>query len=151
MKKTKKIDVSKLGREHKRKDVTRATARREPRADAAVTTATSAFIRKSARKIRLVADAVKHLSPQRALSVLPFMDQKAEEPVRKIIRQAMADATNNLKLAAESLSRMQIEVQEGPTMKRYQFGSRGRVNPIKKRTSRIVVRLYAGDNEKNRK
>ncbi len=59
----------------------------------------------------------------------------------KTIKQAAANAKNNLKLAEETLKIKTIEVNEGPTIKRVRFGSRGRIKPVLKRTSRIKVTI----------
>lgn len=109
--------------------------------------AMSPLVRQSVRKVQLVARAVSRLRPQEALAALAFLPKQAAEPVKRTIAQAVANATNNLKLPERSLKRMEIQVQEGPTMKRFRIGGRGRVKPVLKRTSRVMIRLFA-DQEK---
>lgn len=108
-----------------------------------VAIAMSPIVRQSVRKVNLVVKTIKRLSPAEALTVLSFMPKKAAGAVAKTITQAMANATNNLKLPEQQLRQMEIQVQEGPTMKRFRIGGRGRVKPVLKRTSRITVRLGA--------
>lgn len=103
--------------------------------------ATSPLVRTSVRKIQLVARAVKKMSPQDAIVALSMMSKRAAEPLRQTITQAVANATNNLKIGEKDLKSMDIEIQEGPTMKRFRIGGRGRVKPVLKRTSRITVKL----------
>ena len=105
-------------------------------------TAESAVIRQSARKVRLAAAAIRGASaPSEAISILAMVLNRAAEELIKIIKQAAANAKNNLKLAEETLRIKTIEVNGGPTIKRVRFGSRGRIKPILKRTSRIKVTI----------
>lgn len=108
-----------------------------------VAVAVSAVIRQSVRKVNLVVKTIKRLSPAEALTALSFMPERAAAAVKKTIVQAVANATNSLKLSEQQLRQMEIQVQEGPTMKRFRIGGRGRVKPVLKRTSRITVRLGA--------
>lgn len=106
------------------------------------------FIRTSPRKLRLVADAIKPaVSPQRALVYLEYMDKKAAGPLSKVIKQALANATNNLKLPVDSLSIKEIQIGQGPTYKRGRPRSRGLYHPIAKRTSHITVVLETSPKE----
>lgn len=99
------------------------------------------YIRMSPRKIKLVVDAIRGLSPHEALDQLRFMRKRAAEPVRKTIQQALANAVNNRSIARENLRFLSIEVKKGPTFKRWRAVSRGRAHPIMKRTSHIKVSL----------
>lgn len=109
--------------------------------------AVSPVLRQSARKLRFVARALRDLDPAGALEQLPFIVKRASNPIGKTIRQAVANATNNLKIPEKELGAMAIEILEGSTMKRYRAGPRGMAKPIKKRTSRIVVQLFVENNE----
>lgn len=106
-----------------------------------IITAMSPVIRSSSRKVQLVAKAVKRMSPKDAIAALSFMPKRAAEPLSKTITQAVANATNNLKIAEQKLRHMTIELREGPTMKRFRIGGRGRTKPVLKRTSQIVVKI----------
>lgn len=108
-----------------------------------VAIAMSPIVRQSVRKVNLVVKTIKYLSPAEALTALSFMPERAAAAVKKTIVQAVANATNSLKLSEQQLRQMEIQVQEGPTMKRFRIGGRGRVKPVLKRTSRITVRLGA--------
>ena len=50
-----------------------------------------------------------------------------------------ANAENNLGLDKENLFVSEAYINEGITLKRMKFGSRGHVDPIKKRTSHITI------------
>lgn len=99
------------------------------------------YIRTSARKLRLVADAVRALSPEQALLHLKFTSKSAAEPMHKAIKQAVANAKDQKGLSVDKLVFKTIDVQEGPTYKRFQAVSRGMAHSIMKRTSHILVEL----------
>jgi len=98
-------------------------------------------IRMSPRKVRLVVDAIKSFSPQEAIEKLMFVNKRAAKPVVKVIQSAIANAKNNFKLDETSLKFKEIQVNEGPTLKRSRAISRGRSHQIMKRTSHIKVIL----------
>ncbi len=58
---------------------------------------------------------------------------------KKVLTSAVANAVNNLNLDKETLYVKEAFVDEGRTLKRIKFGSRGNVDPIKKRTSHITI------------
>ncbi len=99
------------------------------------------YIRTSPRKLRLVADAVRKLSPEQALLHLKFTGKAAADPVYKAIRQAVANAKDQTGLAVDKLAFKTLDVMEGPTYKRFQAVSRGMAHSIMKRTSHIRVEL----------
>ncbi len=101
----------------------------------------SNYIRMSARKMRLVVPLAKGRQPEEAITALEQSTKKAAFPLIKTIKQTTANAVNNLKINKENLVIKNILIEEGPTYKRWQPVSRGRVHPILKRTSHIRVIL----------
>ena len=97
--------------------------------------------RQTARKTRLVSEAVKKMSIEQAIRQLAVMDRRASLPVLKVLRQAIANATNNHGLSLDQLVIADIVVNEGPTYKRWRAVSRGRAHTILKRTCHIKVEL----------
>lgn len=95
----------------------------------------------SPRKVRLVADAIKSLTPDVALVKLTVIAKRGAGPIEKVIKSAIANAVNNAKAAKENLVIKELYVTEGVTYKRFHFAARGRVHPYKKRTSHITVIL----------
>lgn len=109
------------------------------------------YVRMSPRKLRLVADAIRGIKePTRAVSLLEQVGKKASLPISRTIKQAIANASKNLGLAEDSLRIRQLQVQEGPTYKRFQPASKGRVHSIKKRTSHIRVILEVAPQTKQK-
>ena len=103
--------------------------------------AESKFIRTSPRKLRLVTDLIRPLSLDEALTTLTHLRKRAAQPLLKTLKQAQANAVNNHNLPKTSLSIHSIEINQGPTYKRWQPVSRGRAHSIQKKTSHIKVIL----------
>ncbi len=103
------------------------------------------FIRTSPRKIRLVADVVREMTPVQALEMLPFLRKRAAKPLYKAIKSAVANAKVK-GLVEKDLVFKEIEINEGPTLKRGRAVSRGQWHPILKRTSHIRVVLKGEKN-----
>jgi large subunit ribosomal protein L22 len=97
------------------------------------------YARISAQKARLVADQVRGLPVEKALSVLTFSTKKAAGVVRKTLESAIANAEHNEGADVDELKVSAIMVDEGPTYKRLHARARGRANRILKRTSHITV------------
>lgn len=102
------------------------------------------FVRVSPRKVRAVADSVRQLKkPEQVLAYLEHMNKAAAAPLSKTIKQALANAKNNLGLSENGLLIKTIQVNEGPTRKTRRIVSRGRSHLIQKKTSHIRVVLEA--------
>lgn len=103
-------------------------------------TATQSFVQMTPRKLRLIADSVRKLSPAEAVAVLPYSARFAAEPVKKVIQTAIANA--RVQGADESkLIFSEIQISQGPALKRGYQVSRGQWHPFKKRMSHIRVVL----------
>lgn len=98
-------------------------------------------VRMSPRKIRLVADSVRHMPIDEALASLQVMHKRAASPVAKILKSAVANAVNNAKLERANLQIVSINVTDGQALKRYRPSTRGRIHPYKRRSTNIRVVL----------
>ncbi|MCD6518657.1 MAG: 50S ribosomal protein L22 [Anaerolineae bacterium] len=103
--------------------------------------AVAKYIRMSPRKVRLVADLVRGMDVNEALTLLRFTPKAAAKVVAKAIASAAANAEENYGLSTDDLYIAKITVDEGPTLKRGRAGARGRFKPILKRSSHITVVL----------
>lgn len=103
----------------------------------------------SPQKLRLVCDQVRGMNAEEALIVLEFMPQKGSELVGKTVASALANAVNNFDLIPEDMYISQIYAGEGPTLKRFKAGARGRYKPRLKRTSHLWVILAEREEELN--
>jgi len=95
----------------------------------------------SPQKLRLVCDKVRGMDAQEALIVLDYMPQKGSAFVSKTLNSAMANAANHFDLNPDDLVVSKIYAGDGPTLKRFKAGARGRYKPRLKRTSHLWVIL----------
>lgn len=100
----------------------------------------------SPRKIRLVTDLIKKMKPAEAVEKLPFVQKRAGESVAKVIKAALANAKNQ-GVGETDLIFKEIQVGEGPRLKRGRAASRGRWHPFKHRMSHIRVVLVSTKKE----
>ena len=73
------------------------------------------------------------------LSSLLICGRSCSDTTVSLPVSATANAENNLGLDKNNLYVKEAYINEGQTMKRARMGSRGHVDPIKKRTSHITV------------
>ena len=95
----------------------------------------------SPQKGRLVADQVRGLMVGVASELLQFSCKKAALLIKKTLNSAIANAEENANVDIDTLYISRIEVSDGATVKRIQFGARGRVSRINKRRSHILIEL----------
>ena len=93
----------------------------------------------SAQKCRLVADAVRGLSVNKAFEFLNYSNKKASQLLLKALESAVANAEPNNSADIDELIVKNVLVEEGPYGKRHRPRARGRVNQILKRTSHITI------------
>ena len=103
------------------------------------TSAKHRFARISPQKCRLVADQVRGMSVDKALTLLTFSNKKAAVLVRKVLESAIANAEHNDGADIDELKVASIYVHQGPVLKRMRARAKGRGNRIIKRTSHITV------------
>lgn len=99
------------------------------------------YLRQSPRKVRLVADSVRGLSVDIAQHKLTIMNQKASQPILKVLNSGIANAKNNLQIEADNLYIKEISIDQGPTLGRWMPRAFGRATPIHKKTSHINITL----------
>jgi large subunit ribosomal protein L22 len=99
----------------------------------------------SAQKARLVADQVRGMPVEEALSLLEFSPKKAAHIVKKVLDSAIANAENNEGADVDELKVSSIFVNEGMTMKRLRPRAKGRADRILKRSCHITVKVADGE------
>lgn len=95
----------------------------------------------SPRKVRFIADRVKKMRIDEALTALTFSNKKGAIFIKKALETTLADAKNNFKMLQDNLMIKSIEVNEGPFFKRWRAVSKGSAHGYKKRVSHIKVVL----------
>lgn len=98
------------------------------------------FARIAPRKARLVADTIRGIPVDKALTSLEFSKRRGAWYLKAILKSAIANAEEqNADLGNLIVSRTWVD--EGPTIKRFQPKDRGRAHPINKRTSHLHVEI----------
>lgn len=96
-------------------------------------------VRIAPKKSRLVIDLIRGKSVIEADNILANLNKEAARATRKVLLSAVANAENNLSLDKNNLYVKEAYINEGRTLKRMKAGSKGRVNPIMKRSSHITI------------
>ncbi len=99
------------------------------------------FVRVAPRKVRLVADLIRGRGSEEALNILTFTKKAAAKILIKLLKSAIANATQRKTIDVDRLFVKKITVDQGPMMKRYQPRALGRATMIRKRTSHIQIVL----------
>ncbi|MGP8106942.1 MAG: 50S ribosomal protein L22 [Desulfobaccales bacterium] len=107
-------------------------------------TARAKFLRISPRKLRLVAQLLPGKKVGEALSLLQFLPQRGAGLMRKVMVAAVANAEQRSQVDVDTLVVKGVQVDGGPSLKRFQARAMGRVNRILKRSSHITVVLKDG-------
>jgi large subunit ribosomal protein L22 len=105
------------------------------------TKARAKFIKISPKKVRLVADLIRGLDVEKANIQLQFTKKAASLPLAKLLKSAISNAEENLKLKKTNLFIKEIRIDEGPTLHRWMPKAMGRATPIRKRTSHLILVL----------
>ena len=107
------------------------------------TNATLRGVRLSAQKGRLVADQIRGLPVDRALSLLTFSPKKGAKILKKVLESAIANAEHNDGADIDELKVTTIYVDKATTLKRMSARAKGRGNTIGKQSCHI--RIVVGD------
>ena len=99
------------------------------------------YVRVSPRKARLVVDLVRGKRAEDALNILSVTPKAAAGIVERLLRSAIANASQDQSIDVDTLFIDTIYVNEGPTLKRFRAKAMGRAGRIRKRTSHITVIL----------
>lgn len=105
----------------------------------------------SPKKANIVASIIRGKKVETALLELKHLPKKAASMLEKLLASAAANAENNFGQDTSKLVIKTILVTKGPTYKRFVPISRGRVHPIRKRTSHITIELDIESVTENRK
>ena len=96
-------------------------------------------VRLTPRKVRLVLDLVRGKDVKEALAILKFTPRNTAPVVSKLIKSAVANATNNHQMNEEKLYVKTIYADEARVFKRWMPRAKGSASQILKRSSHITV------------
>lgn len=102
------------------------------------------YQRVSPRKARLVARNVRGLAVEEAMNILKLTPNKSAKIIFKVVKSALANATDQSNVDPDDMVIYEITVNEGPAWKRFMPRAQGRASKIRKRTSHITVILSEG-------
>ena len=91
------------------------------------------------RKARLVVDLVRGKTVTEALEILSVLNKSAVTPVTKVLKSAVANATNNFNMDENSLYIKEAYVDDSIRMRRYLPRAKGSASGLVKRTCHITV------------
>ena len=86
-------------------------------------------------------DLIRNKSAIESLNSLKFIRNKGARIVSKVLKSAISNAVNNLKISESNLVISEVFANEAPMLKRFRPGSRTNVYPILKRRSHVTIGL----------
>src|SRR3989344_780055 len=95
----------------------------------------------SPKKLRFFLPEIKKKSPAEALDYLLYLPNKAAKVFYKVIKSALSNAKNQLKVDVKSIEFKHLSVEQGQRLKRFKAGSRGTAMPILRRFAHVKVIL----------
>ncbi|MDK9700208.1 MAG: 50S ribosomal protein L22 [bacterium] len=102
------------------------------------------FVRVTPQKMRMVAGLVRGKTVSQAIDLLHFAGKPTALPMEKALRSALANLMNKEEargVDADIVRIAEINVQDGPSLKRWLPRAQGRATPIIKRSCHIFVRV----------
>lgn len=108
-------------------------------------------LRRSPRKVRLVAGMIKNLEVAEAQNQLKFLVKGSSGAISKLLASAISNAENNFGLDKDNLRIKDVVVNERPKLKRWLPRAHGRASLILKKTCSVEIVLEEIVEGKNRK
>lgn len=100
-------------------------------------------LRMTPKKLRFLLPELKRLTPLQSIDYLLYTPKKPAKMFLKVIKSALNNAKNTLKIDEKLLKFKLLTVEEGQKLKRYKPGGRGTPKPIMRRFSHIRIILEA--------
>ena len=119
----------------------KAELRKQARLDGPAT-ASMTSVRISARKARVLADVVRGMPVEQALTVLAFQQRAGAPLLKKVLDSAVANADQR-KMDLDTLIVADVQIDKAGMLKRFLPRAHGRATPFKKQLSHITVKLAA--------
>jgi large subunit ribosomal protein L22 len=110
-----------------------------PRVEETEAMAFARAIKTSARKLNLVAAAIRGKSANAALAELEFLHRRVAHDVKKVLQAAIANAENNHQLDVDRLFVKEATVGRAFVLKRFHARGRGRASRVEKSFSNLTV------------
>lgn len=109
-------------------------------------TASARYRRISTRRVRLVGSLIRGKNVLDALNMLSEMPKAGAAVLREVVQSARANAIEmdkqkNLRVNPDRFVISELQIDEGPALKRFRPMSMGRAGQIRKRTTHVTVVL----------
>lgn len=107
-------------------------------------TAKHRYARITQRKARFVADMIRGRGANEALEILEFSPRRAAAFYLKVLRSAIANASQNEDVNLNRLYVSDCRADDGPMLNnrlRFRPGPQGRAMPFAKKTSHLTVKV----------
>ncbi|HPW55081.1 MAG: 50S ribosomal protein L22 [Thermoanaerobaculaceae bacterium] len=100
------------------------------------------YLRHSAQKVRLVADTVRGRGVAQALRMLRLTPKRCARDLEKVLRSAVANLEQRQPgIDTGTLVVSSIQIDQGPSLKRFRAASMGRVFPRLHRYCHVTVEV----------
>ena len=106
------------------------------------------YARITSRKARLIADEIRGKDVNAALELLQFAPQRAASFFLKVLRSAIANASNEGTANVNRLVICDARADDGPLLQgriRWNAGPQGRAMPFRKTTSHLTIKVREAD------
>ena len=113
-------------------------------------TAKHRYARITARKARLIADSIRGRSANQALEILELAPQRAASMYLRVLKSAMANASQDEGVNLNRLIVSDCRADDGPMLNnrlRWRPGPQGRAMPYAKKTSHLTVAVSEATDE----
>lgn len=102
----------------------------------------------SPRKMRLVADMIRGMEVNKALSVLKFSSKEASRRMEKLLKSAISNWEMKTEQKADNANLFvsKVYVNEGRTLKRLRTAPQGRGYQIRKRSNHVTLYVDSKNN-----
>lgn len=97
------------------------------------------FARISPTKVQIVLDLIRNKSVKEAEAILKNTPKAACEYLEKLLKSAVANATNNFSMDEDKLYISECYATSGPILKRMRPRAKGRAYRIDKKTSHVTL------------
>lgn len=111
--------------------------------------ATLRYLHIPPRKVRFIVDVIRGLPANEAEAQLYIASRRPAEPILKLLRSAIANGRQVLKMEPSRLFIKEIRVDQGPRTKRYTPRARGSASLIEKKMSHVTIVLGILEKEKD--
>jgi len=99
------------------------------------------YLRITPRKVRVVADLIRGKKAHQALAQLAYVEKRAALPLAKLLKSAVDNAVQASKgqVDVDQLYVKDLQVGQGPSLRRFMPRAMGRAFKVLKKTSHISI------------